>query len=169
MKFLKKIMAHFDEPEELIFLTVMFIISFCFFAGSFSFNPDGRVFPLFTSSITLVCIIIHFIKQLRKAPSRKADAEVWSKEEKLEARESVKKVLITIIFFAIYIILSHLFGFLISSILIAVCYPLVFGYKKPIGIIGLFLFNAIVVVVFQKTLGIPLTRGILVDFSPLFF
>lgn len=165
---MKKILSHFEDPVELFFIGFLFLISFYFCVESFSFQSDARIFPLFTSVATMLCIVIYFVKQLLKTPE-KAEAQKKNEEEKQDMKDGIKKIVLTIVSFIGYIVLSHLFGFLIASAILAVSYPLTLGYRRVSGIIGSFVVNIGIVLIFQSFLGIPLSRGVLLDLSFLFY
>lgn len=165
---MKKAMTRIKDPAELIFLAVLFVVALYFFITAFRFSANDRIYPLFTSGATLIFIVSYALKLIKAAPEN-AERIEKTDEERAETRAEVKKIVVTVICFAGYIIVSYLVGFLISSALIALLYPLINGYRKPLGVISSFVVGIAIVLMFQKFLGIPLSRGVLLDLSPLFF
>jgi hypothetical protein len=165
---MKRVLSHFEDPVELFFIVFLFLIAFYFCIASFGFQSDARIFPLFTSLATMLCIVIYFVKQLLKTPE-KTEVREKTEEEKQDTKDGIKKIVLTIASFIGYILLSHLFGFLIASAVLAVSYPLLLGYRKVWGLVGSFVVNIGIVLIFQSFLGIPLSRGVILDLSFLFY
>jgi hypothetical protein len=163
---MKKILGRFKDPAEPIVLLALFLVSLCFFIGAIPLAGEDKQFPMASSLITMVCITIYFVKRLTTVPENPEDKK---KENEPETSAANKKIIITTICFAAYVLVTYLFGFLISSALIAAIFPLLFKYKNPLGNIICFIWNVAVVLIFQSAMGIPLCRGVLLDLSFLFF
>jgi uncharacterized membrane protein len=154
------------DPVEAMVLGVLFLVSLYFFVEAFKFKLSDKQFPMATSFVTMFCIGLYFVRKLAAA-SKETDG--GEKEKTEDASGANKKTIITVVCFVVYIVITYLFGFLVSSAALALAFPLIFKYKKVWVIIACFVWNVGVVLLFQKALGIPLCRGILLDLSFLFF
>lgn len=164
---MKKIINRFESPTEFGFLVMIFIVSLYFFVESFQFTGSSWSFPRFTSLATLICIFAYVAKCLLQRDEKQASSK--TSEEKEINRKGKIAISITITFFVAYLILVWLFGFLIPAVLFAILYPLTMGYRKPIPMLASIVINTVFVLVFQKLIGISLTRGVLLDLTALFF
>ena len=163
---MKRLLSRIDKAE-FAFLAAIFLVALFMFVGAFSFTGGAWIYPAFTSAITIICIIIYLIKVYRAAaPIEKKER---TPEEQKAFKWEVQKLTITVAFFVGYILITYLAGFLIASAIIAVAYPLIFKYKKPLSIISSLVLNVGFVLIFQWFLGVPLSRGILLDLSWMFF
>lgn len=162
---MKKIIEKFESPLEIICLVFIFIISAYFFIVSFSFSDGDELFPRLTSGATLVCTISYFLRTVLDAGKEiKNSDSVNEKDSTFNSHVVISSVL----FFA-YFASVFLFGFLISSAVFAIVYPLFFRYRNVKGIVILFVVNTVIVLLFQKLVGLSLTKGVLIDLSHLFF
>jgi hypothetical protein len=163
---MKKFIRSFKSPTEFCVLLLLFLIALYFFIGAFSFSAKARAYPLVTSSATMIFIVLYCVETVLKN-SKNVDAAVvdW---EKMES-SSFRTIGITIICFIAYLILTYLIGFLFSSVAMAVVYPLLYNYRKPLYVVLCGILAAVIVLCLQSFLSIPLCRGILIDLTPLFF
>lgn len=165
---MKKVINRFESPVEFVFLLLVFVVAVCFFAGSFNFTGRAWITPRFSSLATMICVAVYAIKRLVKAPAEQKETKK-SEEEKADSRKSRRDIAVTAAFFVGYLVITWLFGFLISSALIAVLYPLLMGYRNYRSIALSFATNVFFVIAFQKLMGISLSRGVLLDWTAYFF
>jgi len=164
---MKKITDYFKGPTELLLVALVFVMSFYFFVGSFGFKTGAREFPMATSGLTLIFTIAYIVKKVKNAP--KEEKKEKTAEERAASREEFKKVMISIVLFSLYVLACYLFSFLIASAVLAVVYPLVYGYKSKLGVFICFIMNVAMILAFQWALGFSLSDGTLIDLSYLFF
>lgn len=165
---MKKIIEKFESPLEFICLLFIFIVSAYFFIVSFSFSDGDELFPRLTSGATLVCTIVYFLRSFFGPETQKKNDKESNKTES-ESVSFNKQIIISSILFFAYFICVWLFGFLLSSAIFAIIYPLCFHYKNVKGIVCLFIVNVVIVFIFQKLMGISLSRGVLIDLTNIFF
>ncbi len=170
-KLVKKIINIFDSPLEALLILAFFSISLYFHLESYSFKRDSSLFPLVSSGLTIILIIVYIItliyKQKKKSTASKSE-EVESKKDQTFFDETLKKVSITFISFLSFVLLTYLFGFLVSSIVLMITYPLILGYRKKLSILFGVIAVITLVMVFQFSLNIPLISGIFLDLSFLY-
>jgi len=164
MKRFKKIFDSVQDIQEFILLLFLFGISLFFFVISLDFHPRARVFPAFTSGITIFFILLHFIKEYFPKEIKES---LTGKREAKEI-ENRGRILLTALLFVLYIIISFLFGFYISVVFLTVLYPLFCGTKNIYYILATCLFGILCVYVFEHFTYINLMRGYLIDLSVLF-
>lgn len=165
---MKKLISRFESPVEFAFLFLIFATALCFFVGSFGFTGRAWIFPRFTSIATMICVAAYSAKCLMKKTDKQEETRM-SEEEKADNRKSRRDIAVTTVFFVAYLVITWLSGFLISSILIGILYPLLMGYRNFRSIMICLMSNVFFVLFFQKLMGISLTRGILLDLTPFFF
>ena len=165
---MKKLINRFESPVEFVFLLLVFIVALCFFAGSFDFTGRAWIFPRFTSLATLVCVAVYAAKRLTGEAAAREEKKM-SDADKADAVKARRDVTVTIVMFVGYLFATWLFGFLISSALVAVLYPLGMGYRNIRSVAACFATSIFFVLAFQKLMGISLSRGVLLDWTPYFF
>lgn len=158
---MKKIVDKFESLSEFICLCFILIVAVYFFIGSFQFSDSDVIFPLLTSSATIICTVIYFVKCIYAKDQKE-------KKEKADANNN-KSVIISALLFIGYLILVWLFGFLIATLVFTLAYPIAMGYRKKGAIAILLVVNTGCVLLFQYLMGISLSRGVLLDLTHLFF
>ena len=163
---MKRIIEKFESPLEFVCLLFIFIVSAYFFIVSFSFSDGDELFPRLTSGAALICTVVYFLRSLFGPES-----EDGKTAEKMEGEDSPfnKQVIVSAVLFFAYFVCVWLFGFLLTSAVFAIIYPLCFRYRSTKGIVCLFLVNAAIVLAFQKLMGMTLSRGVLIDLTRIFF
>ena len=164
---MKKIIGRFKSPAEFWVLLMAFLISLYFFIGSFKFFGTPRFFPRLTSLSSMVFFAAYAVTRIRRKKGEEPEKKETGEQE--EKNRAIKNTAITVGFFAAYLIIARLFGFLIAAIFMAILYPLAMGYRKPAAIAVSFIINTGIVLGFQKLIGLSLTQGRLLDLTRLFF
>ncbi|MGM0603274.1 MAG: tripartite tricarboxylate transporter TctB family protein [Bacillota bacterium] len=167
-KLFNKILNIFDNPLEALLILILFSITLYFNLEAFTFKRDSSLFPLITSSLTLIFIVIYVAKLIIKQ-KRDGTESVEDSREKFDMySDSFKRISITFISFLVYVLLTYLFGFLLSSVALMISYPLMLNYRKTSSIIIGVISVIGLVLLFQFSLNIPLSNGVLLDLSFLF-
>ncbi|MGM0420475.1 MAG: tripartite tricarboxylate transporter TctB family protein [Bacillota bacterium] len=167
-KLFSKIINIFDSPLEALLVLVLFSISLYFHLESYSFKRDSSLFPLVSSGLTIILIITYIAKliyQQKKKSTEVKTEEEGSKKDQTIIDETLKKVTITFVSFLSFVLLTYLFGFLVSSVILMITYPLILGYRKKSSILFGVIAVIALVMVFQFSLNIPLISGIFLDLS----
>ncbi len=169
---MKKSFGRFPDATEFSFLIFVFLIALYFFVTALGFDAEGRQFPLLTSGLTLVLTAV-YAARLYVAGGKPAATTPFENDDGEAGTEtspaSRVKFFTTLVCFVGYIIITYLFGFLVASAVIGLAYPIIHGYRKPIGVILSFVVNVGIVLSFQSFLGVPLSRGLLLDMTRLFY
>jgi hypothetical protein len=165
---MKKLISRFKNPSEFWALAVGFVTALAFFIGSFKFTGMSAVFPRFISLLGMIFVAMY--AAIRILNKKIEDPKITeSKEEPPVDKQGTKRMLLTFGCFVGCLIIVWLFGFLIAVMVFSVSYPLLMGYRSPIGVIICLILNTGLVLGFQKMLSLSLCRGLFVDLSPLFF
>lgn len=137
------------QAEYSIHEIILLIFSLCFFAmlfiGAFEFGWMGRIFPLGVGGaglfLTLLYLISGFLppgfnevmsrdtefQLFGLIPEQGQEAEVSQKQSSEDWTFKIEKSYFVIALFALFIIISWLFGFYISTFIISVTYLSLYG------------------------------------------
>ena len=115
--------------EQIPALALLLIVSVYFFIKAFSYG-DVKLFPLITSSITIVCSVICLLKAIRatKEINKRIDSD-----DEFVAEISAKKLVVPIVgyaFIAAYAILIPIIGFFTSTGIFMLAMMFYLGYRK---------------------------------------
>lgn len=132
------------------------------FLSSFNLRTRATRLPILIGSITLLFIVIDCIIM---AVAERREEIRFIPEAKIKAQKikvPIKKILISLCFMVMTVIVWQLLGFIVTSILITVVFGIFLGSKNKRNlIISATILTLILYWVFGVFLGVPLPRGLL--------
>ncbi len=142
----------------------MFIAGFVIliFLNSFNLSERAARLPLLIGSVTLVFILIDCLVMAAAERKNRMTSGVSDNTAKERSKIPVKEIMITLTFMVMTVVLWHIAGFIISSIIVTVGMGYFLGAKnKRALIISAVLLTLGLYWVFGTFLGVPLPAGIL--------
>jgi putative tricarboxylic transport membrane protein len=139
------------------------------------FGEVGSGFwPLLSLGVTTILSLIWLLANLRQYSREKGNTaeELPTPEAIVEAWRRRRKIALCSVCLLVYIILTPLIGFILSTILFILAFVLALEEKRRLVlIISPLMITAVVIVVFAKFITIPLPRGVgmFAEFSRFFY
>lgn len=179
------------HPEELVLVFLFLIFFLCVFIGSFNFRPEARFFPLVFSTPGLVLVVLYLIRWLlpetinvimegengfsfgvhkAREIGQKIGTPGETEEEAVtteDAKVSPRIISYLILLFSIlYILVSYLIGFYISTVAALSAYFYISKRKTREFILGNILLCVLLLVIvytFDSAFGHHFGLGVLID------